>query len=120
MSLETEPRTATRPAAFEEVTPTRRLDDYQRRGALGRRLLLAAVLGWFALLILVPTLALVRGAFASGLRPFWDAITSPDAQRAFRLTMGITLVATVVNTVFGLAFAVVLVRQRFWGKTLVD
>ena len=25
-----------------------------------------------------------------------------------------------VNTVFGLAFAVVLVRQQFWGKTLVD
>lgn len=86
----------------------------------GRRLLTAAVLGWFALLILAPTVALVRGAFASGLGPFWQALASPDAQRAFRLTAGITLAATALNTAFGLAFAVVLVRQRFWGKTLVD
>ena len=91
-----------------------------RSRVLGQRVLTVAVLAWFALLILVPTLALIRGAFAGGLGPFWAAITSTDAQRAFRLTLGITLVATLVNTVFGLAFAVVLVRHRFWGKTLVD
>jgi sulfate transport system permease protein len=71
-------------------------------------------------LILVPTVALVRGALAGGLEPFWRAVSSIDALRAFRLTIGITLAASAVNTVFGLAFAVVLVRQRFWGKTLVD
>jgi sulfate transport system permease protein len=87
---------------------------------LGRRLLTAAVVGWFGVLILVPTLALLRGAFARGLTPFWQAILSPDAQRAFGLTLGITLVATLVNTVFGLAFAVVLVRHKFRGKALVD
>ena len=93
-----------------------------RRGSLpiGRWFLLTVVLGWFGILILVPTLALIRGAFASGVAPFWNAITSPDAQRAFQLTIVITAVATVVNTVFGLAFAMVLARQRFWGKTLVD
>jgi sulfate transport system permease protein len=89
-------------------------------GTLARRLLTAAVLGWFIALILVPTLALLRGAFAHGLLPFWQAIASPDAQRAFGLTLGITLAATVVNTIFGLAFAVVLVRQKFPGKALVD
>lgn len=87
---------------------------------LGARLLIAAVLGWFALLILTPTVALVRGAFASGVGPFLTALASPDAQRAFGLTIAITLVATVINTIFGLASAIVLVRQRFWGKTLAD
>jgi sulfate transport system permease protein len=91
-----------------------------RAGRLGRRLLTAAVLGWFALLILVPALALVRGALAAGLGPFWGAVTSADALRAFRLTLGITLAATAVNTAFGLAFAVVLTRQRFRGKALAD
>lgn len=90
------------------------------RFSIGRFLLTAAVLIWFGILILVPTFALVRGAFAGGLGPFWTAVTSADAIAAFRLTLGITLVATVVNTIFGLAFAIVLVRQRFWGKTLVD
>jgi sulfate transport system permease protein len=87
---------------------------------LGRRLLIGAVLGWFAVLILVPTLALFREALGGGLRPFLVALASADARRAFELTLGITLVATVVNTLFGLALAVVLARQRFWGKTLVD
>jgi sulfate transport system permease protein len=86
----------------------------------GRRLLTVAVLAWLALLILVPTAALMRGAFAGGTAAFWRALTSPDALRAFRLTLAITLVATAVNTVFGLAFAVVLVRHRFRGKALAD
>ena len=36
------------------------------------------------------------------------------------LTLGITAIATVINTVFGVALALVLVRQRFWGRALVD
>ena len=91
-----------------------------RRSALGRRLLIAAVLGWFAILILVPTLALVQKAFAGGWSPFAQALASPEAWGAFRLTVITTAVATVVNTLFGVAFAIVLVRHRFWGKTLID
>ena len=68
----------------------------------------------------MPTLALLRGAFAAGLTPFWRAVISVDAQRAFGLTLAITLVATAVNTVFGLALAVVLVRQDFRGRALLD
>ncbi len=113
--------TVTPPQGVETVAPARRATVLRpRSNALGRRLLTAAVLGWFALLILVPTLALVRGALAGGFGPFLKAVTSADALNAFWLTLGITLVATAVNAVFGLAFAVVLVRQRFWGKTLAD
>ncbi len=82
--------------------------------------LVATVVGWFALLILVPTLALARIALAGGFRPFWDALMSADARRSFGLTIGITVLATVVNTLFGLGFAMVLVRQRFWGRALAD
>jgi sulfate transport system permease protein len=91
-----------------------------RGSALGRRLLIGAVVGWFAVLILVPALALVRGALAGGLGPFVAALTAPEARRAFVLTLAITALATVVNTIFGLAFAIVLVRQRFWGRSLAD
>jgi sulfate transport system permease protein len=82
--------------------------------------LTAAVLGWFALLILAPTVALVRRALAGGLDPFVRALASPEAWQAFRLTAVTTLLATLVNTVFGLTLAVVLVRHRFPGKTLID
>jgi sulfate transport system permease protein len=87
---------------------------------LGRWALTGAVLAWFAVLILAPTLALARAAFSGGWQPFLKALSSADAVRAFGLSLGITALATVVNTVFGLTFAVVLVRHRFWGKTLAD
>lgn len=90
------------------------------RSRLGARLLTAAVLGWFAILILVPTIALVRQALAGGLSPFLEALASADVRRAFGLTLAITLAATVVNTIFGVAFAIVLVRQRFRGRALAD
>jgi sulfate transport system permease protein len=75
---------------------------------------------WFAALILVPSLALARKALEGGFRPFWDALLSADARRSFGLTIAITVLATIVNTLFGLAFAMVLVRQRFWGRALAD
>src|SRR3954454_9006844 len=91
-----------------------------RRLPLGRWPLTAAVLGWFSLLILVPTLALVRQVFLGGLKPFLEALAKPEVQRAFAMSLGITALATVVNTVFGIALALVLTRQRFWGRALVD
>ncbi len=87
---------------------------------LGRWLLNAVVLGAFAVLILVPAIALVRQVLAGGWRPFAGTLAAPEVRRAFGLTLGITAVATVTNTIFGVAFALVLVRQRFWGRSLVD
>jgi sulfate/thiosulfate transport system permease protein len=91
-----------------------------RPATLGRWLLTGAVLGWFAILILVPTLALVRQVIVGGLAPFLSALARPEVQRAFAMSLGITALATVVNTVFGVGFALVLTRQRFWGRSLVD
>jgi sulfate transport system permease protein len=54
------------------------------------------------------------------LQPFVATLRQPEVLRAFGLSLGITAVATLVNTVFGIALAIVLVRQRFWGRALVD
>jgi sulfate transport system permease protein len=94
--------------------------DRHRASGWGSRLLVGVVVGWFALLILIPTLALAKKALEGGFQPFWDALMSSDARRSFGLTIGITILATVVNTLFGLAFALVLVRQKFWGRALAD
>ena len=91
-----------------------------RPSSLGRGLLAGAVLTWFAILILVPSLALVRQVCLGGLKPFLLALARPDVQRAFGMSLGITALATVVNTVFGIGLALVLTRQRFWGRALVD
>src|SRR3954466_3967979 len=103
-----------------EAVPPRGGAAIARRLPLGRWLLTAAVLGWFSLLILVPTLALIRQVYLGGLKPFLEALAKPEVQRAFAMSLGITALATVVNTVFGIALALVLTRQRFWGRALVD
>jgi len=100
--------------------PAPKLWQAVRPSSLGRGLLVGAVLAWFAILILVPSLALVRQVFWGGLKPFLQAMTRPDVQRAFGMSLGITALATVVNTVFGIGLALVLTRQRFWGRALVD
>jgi sulfate/thiosulfate transport system permease protein len=119
MSVEIETIPA-RPPLSPGVSDVPRIRLRERGPSIASRLLIAAVIGWFALLILVPALALVRGALAGGLAPFAAALASPDAWRAFGLTVGITALATVVNTLFGVAFAIVLVRHKFWGRTLAD
>lgn len=91
-----------------------------RAWPIGRWLLTAAVLGWFALLVLVPTASLLRQVVAGGLRPFFSTLAQPEVVRAFGMTLGITAIATVINTIFGIAMAIVLVRHRFWGRTLID
>lgn len=87
---------------------------------LGRRLLLGVVLLYFGALILVPTIALARQALRGGLGAFIDVLESTDVRRAFGLTLGITAAATLINTLFGLGFAMILVRHRFWGRALAD
>jgi sulfate transport system permease protein len=87
---------------------------------VGRYILIALVLTWFALLILVPSLAILRQVVAGGLRPFIDTLAAPEFRRVFAVTLGITVLATLCNTVFGIVLALVLVRQRFWGRGLID
>lgn len=85
-----------------------------------QRLIIAAVLGWFALLILGPAVALARRAFAPGFVRFFEKLTEPEAVESLWLTAKITAAVTLANTVFGIGMAIVLVRQKFWGRRLVD
>lgn len=86
----------------------------------GRRGLIATVLLWFGVLILLPLGALVRGTFEAGLPAIWAALNTPVARQAFILTIGITVASVLINTVFGLVLALVLARQRFRGKLLLE
>ena len=85
-----------------------------------QRFLIAAVLAWFGLLIFGPAVALVRRALAPGIGAFLTKLTEPDALESLWLTAKITVAVTIANTVFGIGMALVLVRQRFWGRRLTD
>ena len=85
-----------------------------------RRTLIATVLIYVGVLILAPIAALLAGAFKEGLGAILEALSQPDVLAAFWLTLKISLVVVVVQTVFGTIVAWVLVRDRFPGRALLN
>jgi sulfate/thiosulfate transport system permease protein len=85
-----------------------------------RLVLRTLALGYLALLIAFPVGVVFRRAFADGVGPVWDAITTPEALHALWLTCLMVLVAVPLNTLFGVICALVIVRQRFRGRALLN
>ena len=77
-------------------------------------------LGYLALLLAAPVILVSYRTFEHGFAPAWDAVTTPEAIHAFWLTILMVIVAVPLNTIFGIACAIVLVRHEFRGKTLLN
>ncbi|SOX55050.1 sulfate ABC transporter permease subunit CysT [Mycobacterium ahvazicum] len=75
---------------------------------------------WLSVIVLLPLAAIVWQAAGGGWRAFGEAVTSRAAIESFRVTLTISVGVTVVNLLFGLLIAWVLVRDDFPGKRLVD
>ena len=75
---------------------------------------------WLTLIVLIPLSAVVVRSLDDGLAEFWDAITSPQAQAAIRLTLVISAIVAVIDAVMGTLIAWVLVRDEFPGKRIVN
>jgi sulfate/thiosulfate transport system permease protein len=81
---------------------------------------LGFTLTYLSLIILIPLLALFLKASQLDLTAIWTILTNPRVFAAFRLTFLASAVAALVNVIFGLVIAWLLVRYRFWGRRLVD
>jgi sulfate transport system permease protein len=88
--------------------------------AAGSGLALGASMTWFSLLVLIPLAAVVVAAASGGWSGFWSVVTSSQTGSAITLTVLEALAVTAVNVVMGTALAWVLVRDRFWGRRLLD
>jgi sulfate/thiosulfate transport system permease protein len=86
----------------------------------GFNLTLGYTLLYLSLIVLIPLSALVLKSFTLTWDQFWTAIASPRVLASYRLTFGASFIAALVNAVFGLLLAWVLVRYSFPGKKIVD
>jgi sulfate transport system permease protein len=77
---------------------------------------------WFylGLIVLLPLSGLFQKTLTMTWEQFWSTVTAPRVLAAYQLSFGASLVAALLNTVFGLLVAWVLVRYRFPGRSLVD
>jgi sulfate transport system permease protein len=86
----------------------------------GFGLTLGFSLFYLCLVVLIPLAALALKAASFGWGAWWSATTAPRVLASYRLTFGASLGAALVNAVFGLVVAWVLVRYRFPGRRVVD
>src|SRR5665811_1467703 len=86
----------------------------------GFGLSLGFTLSYVCLLILIPLTGVVLRARSITWPEFVASVTSDRALAAFGLSLGAAVVAAVVNGVFGLLVAWVLVRYRFPGRRVLS
>lgn len=98
----------------------------QPRGSKAARVLpgfnitLGFTLTYLSLIVLIPLSALIFKTFALSWPEFWAAVSSPRVVASYRLTFGASLIAALINVIFGLLIAWILVRYNFVGKRFVD
>ena len=86
----------------------------------GFKLTFGFTLFYLALVVLVPLSTLFFRSAGLGIEGFWAAVTSPRVVASYKLTFGASLAGALINALFGLVVAWVLVRYRFPGHRLVD
>ncbi len=75
---------------------------------------------YLSIIVLLPLAALTDQSLSGGLGNFWDQVTSPQAIRSLKLTLGASFVVVLVNGVFGTILAWLLVRDEFPGKAAIN
>jgi sulfate transport system permease protein len=86
----------------------------------GYRLTLGYSLFYLCLLILIPLAATFLKSATLTWPAFWQAVASPRVVASYELSFGLSLLGGLINVVFGLMAAWVLVRYDFVGRKVVD
>ena len=79
-----------------------------------------ASLGYLAVLLFAPVGYVFWKTFEHGVTPAWDAVTTPDAVHALKVTLILAAIAVPANTIFGVLSALAIVRHRFPGAGIFN
>lgn len=81
--------------------------------------LISFALAFLALFLVLPLVVVFVEALAKGLGAYVESFNDADAWHAIKLTLIVTVVAVVANSIFGLLAAWALTKFEFWGKSIV-
>ena len=84
-----------------------------------RYALTAIALGFLALFLLLPLVAVFTEALRRGFGAYFAALADPDGMHALRLTLITAAIAVPANLVFGVAAAWCIAKFKFPGKSLL-
>jgi sulfate transport system permease protein len=86
----------------------------------GFNLTMGCTIFYLSVIVLIPIGGLFLKVLDMSWGDFWRLATTERAMAAYKLTFGASLVAALVNAVFGTIAAWVLVRYQFPGKRFFD
>ena len=87
---------------------------------IGKYALRFASLGYLAVLLVAPVGYVFWKTFEHGVAPAWNAVTTPDAVHALKVTLILAAIAVPANTIFGVVSALAIVRYRFPGAGIFN
>ena len=94
---------------------------FKRHSVLpGFNLTLGFSLLYLSLIVLIPLSALFLRSASLSPAEFWRVVTEPRVVASYKVTFGASLLAAMVNSVFGFILAWSLVRYRFPGRKIID
>jgi sulfate transport system permease protein len=77
-------------------------------------------MAYLSIVALIPLAAVVFKSLDGGVDSFWNAVSSPQAVAALRLTLIASVIVVLINALAGTLIAWVLVRDEFPGKNVVN
>ena len=86
----------------------------------GFNLSLGFTIFYLSLIVLIPLSAAFIKTTELSLSEFWAVVSAPRVVASYQLTFGASLIGALINAVFGLLTAWVLVRYTFPGKKIID
>ena len=81
---------------------------------------LAFTIAYLLLVVVIPLSGLFFKASSLSLGEFWDTVTSDRVMHAYKISFGLSFLAALINSFFGLIIAWILARYRFAGKKVID
>jgi len=78
------------------------------------------VTSFLLVIVVLPIAAVVWKSTGNGWAGFWDVVSSPQAVAALKLSLITSTLAVLTTAVFGTIIAWVLVRDDFYGKSVVN
>ena len=75
---------------------------------------------WLSLIVLLPLAALIGKTASGGWEHFWETVTDPQVVASYRVSFGISLIAALINGLFGFLAAWIFARYEFPGRRLME
>src|SRR6476660_7865468 len=85
-----------------------------------RHLLRYLALAYVGILVIVPVGLILWRTFQPGIGEFFDSISTPAAVSALQLSLVVVAIVVPLNVIFGVPTALVLARNKFRGKSVLQ